>query len=223
VGTTVPSRRVAAETAAGESRRAGSTRERAWLDLLKCHETATCVRGRGHCELPDDTQRSNNVPGCGSRSGAVHSTPAGGTKNLKKNFCCVTTRRCNLWAVHRLRRELGSFAAHALSLGVPRFDRCGLATLGLPSRGLPTADLPQAFRVLAIALVPRSRVIPPLAAFAQADPRARSSLSGTAVGLWLIVEGAHGSCFSQGSARGERVHVLLGRLSKRQPDRHHPV
>jgi hypothetical protein len=201
VGTPVPSRRVAAENAAGESRRAGSTRKRASVGLLKCHETAICVRGRGHCELPDDTQRSNSVPGCGSRSGAVHSTPAGCTKNSKKNFCCVTTRRCNLWTVHRLRRGLGSFAAHALSLGVPRFDRCGLATLGLPSRGLPTADLAQAFRVLAIALVPLPRVIPSPATFAQTDPRARSSLSGTAAGLWLIVEGAHGSGFSQGSAR----------------------
>jgi len=198
----VPSHRVATVTAAGGSRRAGSIRRRASFDPLKCHATATCVRDPEHCERPDHTQHSNSVPGCGSKSGAVHSTPAGRTKNLKKNFCCVTTRRRNQWTVHWLRHRLGSLAAHALSLGVPCFDLGCLATSSLASRRLPTADLPQTFRILAVALVPTPRPVFPPATFAQADPRARSSLSGTATGLWLIVEGAHGSIgFSQGSAR----------------------
>ena len=213
-------RRSAAQTAA---RGRPGTRRRACGGQLRCRATATCVRDPGHCELPDGTPSSSSAPGCGPSSGAVHSTPAGRIREWKKNFCCVTTRRRNLWTLRRLRRRLGSLAAHALSLGVLCLDRCGPAALGLSPRRLPTADLPQAFRILAVALVPLSRVIPPPAAFAQADPRARSSLSGTAAGHWLIVEGAHGSAFSQGTARGECENIHLGRLSKRGPDGCSPV
>ena len=191
--------------------------------LLTCRETATCVHDRGHCALPAGRRGSSSGPGCGPSLEAVHSTPAGRIKEIKKNFCCVTTRRRNFWPPIRLGRSLGSLTAHALSLGVPGFGLGGLATFGLPPSRLPTADLPQALRILAVALVPLSRVIPPPAAFAQADPRARSSLSGTAAGHWLIVEGAHGSAFSQGTARGECENILLGRLSKRGPDGCSPV
>lgn len=220
----LPNRRVAAETAAGGFRRAGNTRSPVSNGLLKSHATATCVRGRGHCERLGDRHGSSSGPDCGSTRLVGHSTLAGHTKNLKKNFCCVTTRRRNPWAVCCLRRGLGLAAAHALSLCVPRFDRWGLATLGLPPCRLPTADFPQAFWILAVALVPTPRLILLPAALAQADPRARPSLSGTAAGFWLIVERAHGSLLlSQGSARRERVNVLLGRLSKREPDSCPPV
>ena len=163
------------------------------------------------------------MPGCGSKSGAAHSTPAGRTKNLKKNFCCVTTRRRNFRPLIRLGRSFGSLAAHALSLCVPGFDLGGLATFGLPSSRLPTANFPQTFRILAIELVPTSRLVLPPAAFAQAKPHARSSHSGTAAALWFIVEGAHGSCFSQGIARGECANILFGRLTKHEPDSRSPV
>jgi hypothetical protein len=222
----LPSYRLAAETAARRQRRAASIRKHAWIGLLKCHATATCVRGRGHCERLVDRHGSSSGPGYESTRPVAHSTPAGRTKNLKKNFCCVTTRRRNLWTIRRLRCGLGPLTAHALSLGVLRFDRFGLATPGLPPCRLPSADFPQAFRGLAVALVPPPWAVSPPTTFAQADPQARSSLSGTTAGLWLIVGGAHGSCVSQGSARRERVNVLFGRFSKREqrePDCSHPA
>lgn len=167
-------------------------------DRLTCREIATCVHDRGHCAPPAGRHGSSSGPGCGSRLGAVHSTPAGRIKEMKKNFCCVTTRRRNFGPLIRLGRSLGLLTAHALSLCVPGFGLGGLTTFGLPPSRLPTANLPQAFRVMAIELIPTSRPVLPPAAFAQAEPRARSSHSGTAAALWFIVEGAHGSCFSQG-------------------------
>ena len=144
-------------------------------------------------------------------------------KEMKKNFCCVTTRRRNFWPLIRLGRSFGSLAAHALSLCVPGFDLGGLAPFGLPPSRLPTANFPQAFRILAIELVPASRLVLPPATFAQAEPQARSSHSGTAAALWFIVVGAHGSCFSQGTARGECLNILFGRLTKHEPDCRSPV
>jgi hypothetical protein len=190
------------------------TRRRVSGDHSRCRATATCVHDPGHCELPDGRRRSSGAPGCGSSSAAVHGTPAGRTRESKKNFCCVTTRRRNLRALRCLRRGFGSLAAHALSLRVLSFG-CGIqAASGLPLRRLPAADLPLAFRILAVPLVPTPRLVLPSAAFAQADPRARSSRSGTARALWFNVVGAHGSAISQGTARGERTTVLPGRLSK---------
>jgi hypothetical protein len=191
--------------------------------LLTCHEIATCVHDRGHCAPPAGTCGSSNGPGCGPSLGAVHSTPAGRIKEMKKNFCCVTTRRRNFWPLIRLGRSFGSLAAHALSLCVPGFDLGGLPPLDLPPSRLPTANFPHAFGVLAIALVPTSRLVPPPAAFAQAEPRAKSSHSGTAAALWFIVVGAHGSCFSQGTARGECSNILFGRLTKHEPDCLSPI
>ena len=198
-------------------------RSRASNGRLTCYETATCVRDRGHCAPPAGRRGSSSGPGCGPSLGAVHSTPAGRIKEMKKNFCCVTTRRRNFWPLIRLGRSLGSLAAHALSLCVPGFGLGGLATFGLPPSRLPTANLPQAFRILAIVLVPTPWLVLPPAAFAQAEPRARSSHSGTAAALWFIVVGAHGSCFSQGIARGECLNILFGRLTKHEPDGRSPV
>ena len=70
----------------------------------------------------------------------------------------------------------------ALSLGVPDFDVGVLVVFGLPPGRLPTVDLPPAFRILAIALVPRPRMILASAPFAQANPRTRSAPSGGTAG-----------------------------------------
>jgi hypothetical protein len=188
------------------------TRRRVCGGHSRCRATATCVHDPGHCELPDGRRRSSSAPGCGSSSAAVPGTPAGRTRESKKNFCCVTTRRRNLGVLRCLGRGFGSLAARALSLRMLRFG-CGIqAASGLPLRRLPAADLPLAFQILAVTLVPTPRLVLPSAAFAQADPRARLSCTGTARALWFNVVGAHGSAISQGTARGERTTVLPGRL-----------
>jgi hypothetical protein len=89
------------------------------------------------------------------------------------------------------------------------FDGLILTPLGLPLRRLPTPHQTQAFGILAVMLIPTPRLVLPSTAFAQADARPRSS----ATAVWLIMTTAHGSVFSQGTARGERANVLLGRLS----------
>lgn len=212
----VPHRHGAAGTAAVGSRRAGNTRRPASDGLPKCRETATCVRDRGHCASPDGKRGSSSAPDCGSSWPVVHSIPADRTTESKKNFCCVTTRRRNFWTLRRLGRGLGSLAARALRCGVLGLDLGVLTASGLSARCLPAADLALAFRILAIALVPAPRLVLASAAFAQAEPRARSSYSGTTAVLWFTVDGAHGRVVSQGTARGECMNVLLGRLSKRQ-------
>ena len=94
------------------------------------------------------------MPDYGASSRGVRGSPADRITEGKKSFCCVTTRRRNLWIFNGLRRGLGLLAARALGLGVPGFGLGGLAMFGLPSRRLPASDLPPAFRILAIALVP---------------------------------------------------------------------
>ena len=94
------------------------------------------------------------MPDCGASSRGVRGSLAERITEGKKNFCCVTTRRRNLWIFNGLRRGLDSLAARFLCLGVPGFGKDVLAMSGLPPRRQPPADLPAAFRILAIALVP---------------------------------------------------------------------
>jgi len=88
---------------------------------------------------------------------------------------------------------------------------------------LPAADLPQAFRVLAVALVPAPRLVLASASFAQADPRARSPRSGQTAVSVSNVKGAHGSGNSQGKARGECWSHSPRALSKLEQDAYPPV
>jgi hypothetical protein len=73
------------------------------------------------------------------------------------------------------------------------FDRFVQAPFGLPSRRLPALDLPQAFRVLAIPLVPTPWLVLLSTAFAQANARTRTSRARTTTVLSLIMTGTHGS------------------------------
>lgn len=132
----------------------------------------------------------------------------------RKSFCCVTTRRRNFGSIWWLGRRCGTLTAHAFGLGVLGFDRLVLAPPGLPSCRLPAPDQTQAFGILAVMLVPTPRLVFAPTAFAQADPRPRSSRAGTAAAVWIIMTVAHGSAISQGTARGERRNVLSGRISK---------
>ncbi len=144
-------------------------------------------------------------------------------RSRRKNFCCVTTRRRTFWLVQWLRQRWDTLTARPLCLGVLRLNRLVLAPSGLPPRRLPAPDQTQALGVLAVTLAPTPRLVAAATAFAQADPRPRSSRTATLAAVWFIMTTAHGSAFSQGSARGERAIVLLGRLSKPEADGPTPV
>jgi len=186
-------------TGAGE--RLG-TRRPASCGHARCRERATCVHGLGHCEPPDGRRGNNSAPGCGVRSRAIRDSQADHIREGEKSFCCVTTRRCNLWVLNGLGRSFDPLTALALCLGVPGFGVSLLAMFGLPPRRLPAADLPPAFRLLAVALVPAPRLVRAPAPFAQAGPRARSAPSGQAAVLSFNVMGAHGRHVSQGKSSG---------------------
>ena len=158
----------------------------------RCRERATCVPGPGRCEPPDGKRDSSSVLDSGARSRAAHGNPADRTREGKKTFCCVTTRRRNFWMFNRLGRSLGPLTALALCLGVPGFGVSLLAMFGLPLCRLPAADLPPAFRLLTVALVPAPWLVLAPAPFSKAGPRTRSARSGRRAVFFLNVEGAHG-------------------------------
>jgi hypothetical protein len=135
-------------------------------------------------------------------------------RSRQKRFGCVTTRCHNLGVGRRLWRRWGALPARTLGLGVLGFDRIILTPSSLTPRRLPALHLPLAFGLLAVALVPTARLVSAPAVFAQTDPRTHSTATGTAAALWFNMVAAHGSAFSQGTARGERTNVLLGRLPK---------
>ena len=215
-------------------RHAGKIGEPASGDRLTYCGISTSVHDPGHCAQPGDSWRSRSAPGYGSSGPAVRSTPADRRGILKKNFCCVTTRGRNLLSFRRLRRGFGSLTAHAFGCSVLGLNPRILAAASLSPRRLPTADFAQADGILTVTLIRTLRLILPLAPFAQAEPRAgpphfggpfigRSltlgrPLTGITAVFGIIVAGAHGSCLSQGIARGECANILLGRLSKREPD-----
>jgi hypothetical protein len=182
----------------------------------RCRVRATCVPGPGHCEPPDGRRDNSSVRGCGENSRAAHGSPADRTREGEKSFCCVTTRRRNLWVLNGLGRSLGPLAALALCLGVPGFGVSLLAMFGLPPRRLPATDLLLAFRLLTVALVPAPWLVRAPAAFTQADPRAGPAPSGQTAAFSLNVVGAHGRCFSQGKSSGRMSHHSPRALSKRE-------
>jgi len=179
---------------------------------------ATCVHGPGHCERPDGRRGNNSAPGCGVRSRAIRGSPADHIREGKKSFCCVTTRRRNLWVLNGLGGSPDPLAARALGLGVPGFDLDGLAMFGLPPRRLPAADLPPAFRLLAVALVPAPWLVLAPAAFTQASPRAGPAPSGQTAAFSFNVVGAHGRLVSQGKSSGRMCPHSPRALSKREPN-----
>jgi hypothetical protein len=109
----------------------------------------------------------------------------------------------NFGAFNDLGRSFGLLPALFLGLGMLGSNVIVPATFSLAASRLPAVDLSQAFRVLAIALVPAPRLVLATASFAKASPRTRSPRSGQAAMSVSTVEGAHGSGYSQGKARGE--------------------
>ncbi len=189
----------------------------------RCRERATYVPGPGRCGPPDDRRCSNSEPGCVARSRGVRNSLADRIWGEKKNFCCVTTRGRNFWVRNGLGRDFGSLPALLFGLGMLLLDAGLLATFSLAASCLPAADLTQAFRVLAIALVPAPRLILASASFAQAGPRTRSPHSGqTAVPLGNV-KGAHGRCNSQGKSSGRMLCHSPRASSKLEQDACSPV
>src|SRR5271166_4264535 len=125
----------------------------------------------------------------------------------RKNVCCVTTPGRNRKRIWRLWRRCGPLTACPFCLGMLGFDRLVLASVSLPPCRLPASQQAQALGVLAITLIRTTRQVLASTAFAQAESSARSS----AMTVCLRMRKAHGSVFSQGTARGERANVLLGR------------
>jgi hypothetical protein len=163
------------------------------------------------------------VPGCEVRSRAVRSSPADRIREGEKRFCCVTTRGRNVRGFNGLGRSPRSLTALFLSLSVADSDDGVSAMFGLAPGGLPAVDLSQAFWILAVPLVPAPRLITASASFAQADAWARSAPSGQTALSWLNVRDAHGSCDSQGKARGECWSHSPRALSKLEQDAKPPV
>ena len=189
----------------------------------RCRARATYVPGPGRCERPGGRRCSNSEPGCAARSPAVRSSLADRIRGEGKISCCVTTRGRNFRVLNGLGRDFGSLPALLLGLGMLGFDADVLTTFGLAASRLPAADLTQAFRVLAIALVPASRLVLVSASFAQAGPTAWSAPSGqTAVAL-RTVKGAHGSGNSQGKSSGRMHEHSLRAHSKLETSAGFPV
>jgi hypothetical protein len=210
----------------GEARDVGvrsGTPEPSSYDHPRCRERATCVLDPGHCEPPAGRRDHSTVPGCGTRPQGVRGSPVDRITEEKKNFCCVTTRRRNLWVFNGLGRSLGPFTTLALGLGVLGFGLGVLAMFGLPPRCLPLADLAETFRLLAVALVPAPRLVGASAAFAHAAPWTRSAPSGRAVGLWFNVEGAHGRIDLPRESSGRMCQHSPRAVSNRAQDSHQPV
>jgi len=125
-------------------------------------------------------------------------------------------RRRKFWTLSDLGRGLGPLAALSLCLGVLGFGVGVLATFSLPLRRLPAVDLSQAFRILAVSLVPTPRLVPAFAPFVQADPRARAALSGLGTVLSFNVVVAHGRLDLPRESSGRMCQHSPRALSKRE-------
>ena len=164
---------------------------------------ATCVLDPVHCERPDGRRDNSSAPDYGAMPRGPHSSPADHRSEEKKIFCRVTTRVINFVAVNVLERGFGSLTALFLCLGVACSSCVVLAMQSLTPRGLPTTDLPLTVWVMTVTLVPTRRQILTITPLAQASPQPRSTRSRRAPASYFNVRGAHGSCNSQGKARGE--------------------
>jgi hypothetical protein len=168
-----------------------------------CRAKATYVRGPGRYELLDGRWRSKNELGCGVSSRGVRSSPAGRITKAGKKILLRDHAWGQLWALNGFGQDLGTLTALLFGLGMAGLDADVPATPGLSTSSLPALDLPLAFRILAVALGPASRLVRVLTTFAQAAPPARLTCPGQTTVFSRTVEGAHGSGYSQGKARGE--------------------
>jgi len=188
-----------------------------------CRERATYVPGPGRCEQLGGRWHSSSEPGFAARSRGVGSSLAGRIRGEEKIFCRVTTPGRNFRVLNSLGRDFGSLPALLLGLGMLHFDAGVLATFSLAARRLPAADFTQAFRVLAIALVPAPRQVLASASFAQAGPTAWSAPSGRTAVLSRTLASAHGRCHSQGRSSGRMLRHSPRASSKLEQDACLPI
>jgi hypothetical protein len=120
--------------------------------------------------------------------GRLEATWPTAARRRPNNFCCVTTRRRIRWRGCWLRQRFGTLPARTFRVGVLRFDRGIEPALSLALRCLPAAQQLPALGVLAVTLVPASRLVSAAAALAQTEPGPRSSR----LGLAVIMTTAHG-------------------------------
>jgi len=104
----------------------------------------------------------------------------------------VTTRGRKFRFLNILGHGLGLLTARFLCLGMLGFGGGGLATFSLSPRRQPAVDFSQAFRGLAVALVPTSRVELATALFVDAGSLARAARSGFGTAFFFNVVVAHG-------------------------------
>jgi hypothetical protein len=169
------------------------TRSSASCGQPTCGASATYARDHGRCEPPDGRRGNSSATDYGPRSQAARGSLVDRTRESKKRFCRVTTRRCNFRLLSSLERGLSPLAARAFSVGVLGLGLGGQPMFGLALGGLPAPELPLAFQILAVALVPTPRSVLPPALPAQADPHARSARPGRAAVFSRTLDGAQGS------------------------------
>jgi len=136
---------------------------------------------------------------------------------------CVTTRGRNFGVLNGFGQDLVALPALLFGLGMLCSAALIPTAVSLTASRLPAADLPPAFRVLAVALVPASWLVLASASFAKASPRARSPGSGQTAVSVSTVEGAHGSCNSQGKSSGRMLPHSPRALSKLEQDASPPA
>ena len=158
------------------------------------------------------------MPDCGARSRGVRGSPADRIRGEKKFFCCVTTRGRNCRVLNGLGHDSGLPPALLFGLGMLCSDAFVPTAFSLAASIPPAVDLPQAFRILAVALVPASGLVLASASFAKASAWARSPRSGPTAVFVSTVEGAHGSCNSQGKSSGRMFPHSPRALSKLEQD-----
>ena len=147
------------------------------------------------------------MPGCEVRSHAGRSSPADRIMEGEKSFCCVTTRRRKFRFLNILGHGLGLLTARFLCQGMLGFGGVGLAAFSLSPRRQPAVHLSQAFRILTVALVPTSRVVPATALFIDAGSLAWAARSGFRTAFFFNVVVAHGRFgLPRESSGGMRQH-----------------
>jgi hypothetical protein len=115
---------------------------------------------------------------CEARLQGVRDNLAGRREEVKKRFCCVTTRGLNLGDLNGLRRSFGSLTSLSFGQGVPGSGVGTQAVYNLPAGRLPAPHLLQAFGILTITLVPAPRLILAPTSFAQTRPEPGPACSG---------------------------------------------
>jgi hypothetical protein len=181
--------------------RAG-TPEHASLARPTCSDSTTCARDPGRRIAPFGKQRNNSASERGRPGLVVHGSRAAGKAAEKKTVCPVTTVGRYLLSARWLSRGLGALAPLPFGLGVLGLRLRLAPAAGLTLTRLPTTDQPQAYRILAIALVPTAGLVATAATLAQANPHGETRSPSVTMRVRITLRRTHGRCHSQRLTRG---------------------